>query len=78
MKIGSEQERVTVGCGTRNELAGDDRIAARTIVDNDYLAEILLQVIGERARRDIGAAARRKWYDDANRTRRVSLSRKST
>ena len=61
------QPGVTVGRGFRRERVARGAARARTIVDDDGLAEFFRHRLREHARRDVGAAARGEAYQQAYR-----------
>src|SRR5258706_5231235 len=62
-----DQDGITVGCGARDDLRSDVGRRARTIVDNDGLPEQFGEPWTQQSRQDVGAAARYRRYDDADR-----------
>jgi hypothetical protein len=57
--IGADEQRVAVGCSLRDHLAADQPAGAGLVLDHDRLAELLLQLVGDDARRAIDIAAGR-------------------
>ena len=54
------QPGITIGRGLCRERIAHSAARARTIIDDDGLAEFFRQMVRENARRDIRTAARRK------------------
>src|SRR6516225_8331807 len=52
---------------------GGNAVGAWTILNNDRLAPAFGEALSKQAPRSVGAAARRKWQDDANRPLRPRL-----
>jgi hypothetical protein len=61
---GAHQERITIALTGRDRLRADDGARARLVLDDDGDAEVLCQLLCQRARHHIGAAARREWHHD--------------
>src|SRR5579883_600105 len=68
-----EKERVPVRGRTYDRLGGDIASRARTIVDDEWLAEARRQPLTDEARRNVGWAAGRTADDDAYGPRWISL-----
>src|SRR5207245_6490911 len=68
-----EEQRVSVGRGSRNGLCADDAARAALVVDDDLLAEPLGKLEGDHSPDHVVAAAGRKGNDHANRLAGVSL-----
>ena len=68
-----ERQGVAVGGGTGDELGGDRRVRARSILDHDLRRERLGEPGGELPRHDVVRAARRKADDEADRFRGIVL-----
>ena len=62
-----DQDRVAVGLGLRHQVHRDAAAAARAVFDHEGLAGIGGEPLGDRARSNVGAAARRKPDDDPHR-----------
>src|SRR5262249_58766928 len=62
-----------VGGRTRHYLGGDLSLRARSILDDEWLAETLRQPLTNQAREDVGWPAGRKADHDPHRPRRVGL-----
>jgi hypothetical protein len=73
MGVRDERDRVAVGAGLGERRGADDGVAARAVVDDDRLAEIFRQLGAQRARHQVGPAARRIGHDPADRPRRPGL-----
>jgi hypothetical protein len=71
-----EQDSVAVGCSARGGLGRDDGAAAGTIVDHHRPLELVLQLVREEARENVGATAGRKRTQEGHRTLRIILSRR--
>ena len=69
--IGHDQ-RVTIGCRFGGSLRADNTARAGLVIDDDGLAKRFVQLLADRARHDIGAAARCRWHDDAYGFDRIS------
>jgi len=70
----AHQERVAIGNRLRNDVRADDAGGAGSIVDHDLLlGEPLAELGRNHPRNDVGSAARRKGYDQADRFRRIAL-----
>src|SRR5262245_16579930 len=68
-----QKQRMAVGGRTRHYLGGDLPLRARSILDDEWLAETLRQPLTNQAREDVGWTAGREADDDADRPRRVGL-----
>src|SRR6202022_3105368 len=68
-----QKERMAVGGRTRDRLGGDSPLGARSVLDDEWLAEALRQPLTDQARADVGRAAGRKANDDTDRPRRKGL-----
>jgi hypothetical protein len=68
------QERVAVRRGLLHRDRGDDGAGAGLVLDQKGFAEPLLELAGDHARQQIGAAARRKRIDDGDRPGRIILT----
>jgi len=66
---GADQERSAVWRRLGDIFGGDDRAAARLVLNNHRLAEIFRQFLPEHARDDVVAAAGRETDDDVDRPR---------
>jgi hypothetical protein len=71
----SQHDRVTVGGRLGSEFGADDAAGASAIVHNHRLPERLGYALREDAREEIGAAARRKWNNESDRPRWITLGR---
>ena len=70
-----EQQRVAVRLRAHDRLRAGGAARAAAVLDDDRLAELLGQFVGEQPRRDIGEGAGRERHDDADRpVRPVGLS----
>jgi hypothetical protein len=67
------QQRVAVGRGLLHRDRGDDAAGAGLVLDDNALAEPLLQILRHHPRQKIGAATRRERIDDRNRPRGIVL-----
>jgi len=65
-----QKERMAVGGRTRDRLGADVARSARSVLNDEWLAEALGQPLTDQARDDVGRAAGRKADDDAYRPRR--------
>jgi len=68
----SDQQRVAVGRRSRDEIHADDSVRARTVVDDNGVAEALRKRICRRARDGVGATPCRQRQNDAYRLRRIA------
>src|SRR5262249_13935406 len=68
-----QKQRMAVGGRTRHYLGGDLPLRARSILDDEWLAETLRQPLTNQAREDVGWTAGRKADHDPHRPRRVGL-----
>ena len=68
-----QQQRVAVGLGLGHDLRADIAAGARLVVDDDLLAQRLLQAGLDRPRQHVGDAARRERRHDAHRLRWIGL-----
>lgn len=66
-----DKDRVTVGCGFRRDFRRDRLTRACAVVDDDLLLQPLRKTLAERARKEVGCAARQHAYEKADRARRV-------
>src|SRR5262249_56178541 len=69
------EQRVAVGGRAYNGLAADVTGTARTVLDDELLAEMLRQPLPYQSGDDVGRASRPEWHDHAHRSRRISLRR---
>src|SRR5262245_35234299 len=58
-RVAAHQQDVAVIGDTRDVFGRDNAVGARPVLDNEWLAELARQPLGELARRDVGAAAGR-------------------
>jgi hypothetical protein len=72
---GAHEERVAVGLRARHEVGAYVSARAGPVLDHDRLAELLLQPLAHRPRKDVGEAAGRERRDDLHRPRRIRLRR---
>src|SRR4029079_18412578 len=63
-----QEQRVAIRRSVRDTAGGDNRAAARHVLDNKILAELLAQEIRDDARRFVGGPACRVGYDDGDGT----------
>jgi hypothetical protein len=68
---GAHQQRIAVGRTFRDQLGTDVATGARSVVDDERLPERFRQLLRDRARQDVGRAARRERDDDPHRLRRI-------
>src|SRR6516162_9829410 len=68
-----QKERMAVGGRTDDCLGGDSPLGARSVLDDEWLAEPLRQPLTDQAREDVGRTAGRKANHDAYRSRRIGL-----
>ena len=68
---GDQQHRVAVGLGGLHRHRADDAVGARTVVDDDSLFGLFLDLLADQARRDVTRAARPERHDDLDRPRRI-------
>ena len=71
-----EQDRVAVGCGARRRLRRDDGAAARTILHHDRPLELVLQLLRQDARENVGAAAGGERTEKRHRALGIAVSRR--
>src|SRR5262249_57342561 len=69
------EQRVAVGGRAYNGLGADVAGTARTVLDDELLAEMLRQPLPYQSGDDVGRAGRPEWHDHAHRSRRISLRR---
>jgi hypothetical protein len=67
----AEQQCVTVGLRFDYEIGADHPDGAGPVVDDERLAERGVQLVRQRAREYVGAAACRPWHDDTYRLVRI-------
>src|SRR5262249_60009214 len=70
------EQRVAVGGRAYNGLAADVTGTARTVLDDELLAEMLRQPLPYQSGDDVGRASRPEWHDHAHRSRRISFRRR--
>ena len=68
MRDRDDEERVAVGRGLGGEIGADHAAGAGAIVDEDLLAEVLAELVGDDAADDVVAAAGRERDDQADRS----------
>src|SRR5882757_1333866 len=68
---GDQQHCVAVGLGGLHRHRADDAIGARTVVDDDSLPGLLLDLLADRARGDVTRTARPERHDDLDRPRGI-------
>src|SRR5262249_36919869 len=68
-----QKQRMAVGGRTRHCLGGDLTLRARSVLDDEWLAETLRQPLTNQAREDVSWTAGRKAEHDPHRSRRVGL-----
>jgi hypothetical protein len=61
-----EKQRVAIRRRFRDRACGDQRAGANPVVDNDRPLELVLQLSGQEAHQDVGAAAGRKRTDEGH------------
>ena len=71
--VGADEQRVAVGRRLREGLARDQAAGAGLVLDDEWLAQLLLQFVGDDARRAVDIAAGRIGHDQANVSRRIWL-----
>ena len=64
---GTDQQRVTIGCGACDVFGGKDRTRAGLVFNDDRLAETFRQLLPDDAGDDVVAASWREADHDANR-----------
>ncbi|MNC84447.1 hypothetical protein D3C83_00020 [compost metagenome] len=67
------EQRVAVGCAAHGDARADLARGAAAVVDDDLLSEQSRELVGDRARVEVRAAARRERHDHAYRLGRVGL-----
>ena len=72
----AHQDRVTVGRGLGDDVGADIAARAGPVVDHHLLREAHGESLRDRARDDVGAAARGKGHDEADRLRGVGIGRR--
>ena len=55
-----DENGMAVGCGSRNRLGCDDRAGARTVVHDHRAPELVLELLRQQARENVGAATGRE------------------
>jgi hypothetical protein len=71
--VGADEEGVTVGRHFRERLAGDQATGAGLVFDDERLAQLLLEPVGDDARGAVDIATCRIGDDQANLPRRPLL-----
>jgi hypothetical protein len=71
-----EKEGVAVGRGTRGRLRRNDGAGTGPIVDHKRLLELVLQLLRQDARQNVGAAAGRERTDEVHRALRIVVGRR--
>ena len=71
--VGDEQ-RLAVGRRLLHDLRGDDAARAGPVVDDHRVAEALRELVGHRARHDVGRAAGAVGNDEAQRFLRERIT----
>src|SRR5262249_24885871 len=71
-----EQERVAVRLRLGDEIAARVAAAARAVLDDDLLSEIVGELLRQNSRHHIDRSARLVWTDDGNDTLGVGLGRR--
>ena len=71
----ADEQRVAVGVGLGDHFGSHVAGGARTVVDDDAAAELLLELGGKAARDGVGAAARGIGDDEGHRLRRIVVLR---
>jgi len=69
----ADEQRVAVGRRRRDGLRADERAAARAVLDDERLAELRRQALGDEAPDHVVAAAGRARHDDVHCAARVFL-----
>jgi hypothetical protein len=64
--VRDQHDRVSVGRRTRRELHADHAVRPRAVVHDELLAERVSEALGHVARLDVGVAAGRIGYDQAD------------
>src|SRR5262249_26659197 len=67
------EERVSVGRRAYNRLGADIAAAARTVLDDERLAEALRQPLAHQTGDDVSRSAGSEWHDQTYRPRRIGL-----
>src|SRR5262249_46420124 len=60
----ASEERVAIGWRTHDPLGGESATGTHTILDDEWLAELLRQPLADQTREDVARAARGKTEDD--------------
>src|SRR5262245_61977058 len=68
-----QKQRMAIGGRMRHGLGGDLPLRARSVLDDEWLAETLRQPLTNQAREDVGWTAGGKADHDPHRPRRVGL-----
>ena len=76
VRVGHQQQRVAVGRGLGNDVGADHRAAAGLVVDDEALAQRLLQPLREKAGVVVGRAAGGEGHDDADRPVGIALGQR--
>jgi hypothetical protein len=71
---GDVDQRVAVGLRAHGGLHADRAARARSVVDDDGLAQRIRHFLRDDARHDVGAAARRERHDHPDRLGRILAS----
>src|SRR5215467_6218442 len=69
----TQQDRVPVGCGLRDETGSDRATGTAFVLHHDLLAECRRKLVADNACHDRSAATRRKWHDQGDRSARIIL-----
>ena len=67
---------MAVGCGARRRLRRDDGAAARTILHHDRPLELVLQLLRQDARENVGAAAGGERTEKRHRALGIAVNRR--
>ncbi len=70
-----DEDGMAIGRGARGRLCGDDGAGARTIFDDDRPFQLILQLLRQHARENVGAAAGRKRTDEGHVPLRIVVDR---
>ena len=67
-RFGRDQQRVAIRIGFRHDAGADPGGRASAVLDDDRLAQPILQMRRQQPRHDVGSTTRRERHDDADRT----------
>ncbi len=75
-RVGAGRNRVAVGIGLHQRLQADGAVGAGAVLDEYLLPEPLGEMLGGKARDEVGAASRRERHDHLDRPLRPGMDRR--